>query len=168
MATVDLGRRQFLRGELRARKRPLRPPWALSEAAFTLRCTRCGACREACPQGIIKGGSGAFPRLDFARNGCTFCGECAMACEPGALRRGTQGGVPPWSLVAQVAQSCLATNGIVCRLCGERCEPRAIEFKPQVGGRAVPAIDLRLCTGCGSCAGICPVDAIAMGSRHNE
>lgn len=166
--SADLGRRQFLRGDVGAPTRPLRPPWALPEASFTQRCTRCGACGEACPQKIIAPGSGAFPQMDFARRGCTFCGECVAVCEPRALRRKTRAGLVPWQLVAQVATSCLSMNGIVCRRCGESCGPRAIHFKLQVGGRALPLMDLGRCTGCGSCLGVCPVDAITTRYRHRE
>ena len=63
---VDASRRGFLRGRPRPRAE-IRPPWALTEPAFSARCTRCGDCLTACPQKILVAGDGGFPTVDFAR-----------------------------------------------------------------------------------------------------
>ena len=63
----DTSRRQFLRGDFSGRDMPLRPPWALREREFAQRCTRCDACNDACPTGIIVRGQGGFPEVDFSR-----------------------------------------------------------------------------------------------------
>ena len=83
----SISRASLLRGRLRGGPPPLRPPWALAEPAFLEACTRCDACRAACPEGILVRGSGGFPLVDFQRGECTFCGRCAAACEDGALTR---------------------------------------------------------------------------------
>jgi polyferredoxin len=44
----------------------------------TEKCTRCGICREACPQGID-------PVESERSTDCTLCGECVEACPTGAL-----------------------------------------------------------------------------------
>lgn len=162
----SISRASLLRGRLRGGPPPLRPPWALAEPAFLEACTRCDACRAACPEGILVRGSGGFPLVDFQRGECTFCGRCAAACEDGALTRpqGTAAGAP-WDAVALVGAGCLARKGIVCRSCEDACEPRAIRFA--VGPPAAPQIDLGACTGCGACVAPCPVDAIEI-QRSSE
>lgn len=153
-------RRQFLRGRF-GESASSRPPWAVAEREFPARCTRCDACIDACPEHILVRGSGGFPEVDFARGGCTFCGACVDACEPHALERTA---AAPWALKASIAPSCLALNRVVCSSCAERCEARAIRFRPALGAVPTPAIDLDRCTGCGACVAACPVSAIAVSS----
>lgn len=150
---VDSSRRFWRRGQT-----PLRPPWALAEAQFIERCSRCGDCQRACPQGIIISADGGFAAIDFSRGSCTFCGLCVEACTPQALLR--QPGQPPWPYRAQIGEACLAVNGVMCRSCEDSCEPRALRFRPQPGGISRPQIDSASCTGCGGCVAPCPVSAI--------
>lgn len=150
---VEVSRRFWRRGPA-----PLRPPWALAEAQFIERCSRCGDCQRACPQGIIISGDGGFAAIDFSRGGCTFCGLCVEACTPGALLR--QPAQPPWQQQAQIDERCLAANGVMCRSCEDSCEPRALRFSPQPGGISRPQIDSSSCTGCGGCVAPCPASAI--------
>lgn len=152
-------RRQFLRGDFGARRLPIRPPWAQAESAFVDACTRCADCVPACPERLIKAGSGGFPELDFSHGGCSFCGACLEACKSGALQRGTE---PFWSLRAVLGNACLTLQGVVCRSCGEHCETRAIRFLPQRHGVAVPRLDAAACTGCGACVGVCPAQALSL------
>lgn len=49
---------------------------------YPAKCSRCGACAEACPQGAVSPVSGAMPRTDRAK--CTGCGACAAVCPAGA------------------------------------------------------------------------------------
>jgi ferredoxin-type protein NapF len=67
------------RGRLKDRAPPLRPPWALGEAAFTAACECCGNCVEACPEKVLTAGASGYPEMDFARGGCNFCAAC-VAC----------------------------------------------------------------------------------------
>jgi ferredoxin-type protein NapF len=48
----------------------------------------------------------------------------------------------------------------VCRTCEEECENRAVSFILQTGGIAIPAVDGKLCNGCGACLSSCPVQAV--------
>ncbi len=153
-------RQDLLGGRIRSAGSPQRPPWALPEDAFQDVCTGCDACIDACPTTIIKKARGGYPVVDFAHNECTFCGDCVSACRPKALRRDDV--ASPWSLVATVSPSCLSENGIMCRVCGDRCDARAITFKLATRGRATPVIATAHCTGCGACVAPCPVDAINM------
>lgn len=152
-------RRQFLRGNFSQCQTPLRPPWALAEEAFLAACTRCGDCIRACPPAIIVEDSG-YPRVEFGKGECTFCGECVAACKTDALRRDAD--QSPWNLLPVIADTCLAKHNVVCRSCGDACAHAAIRFRPQVGGSALPELDLSRCTGCGGCVAPCPARAIGM------
>jgi ferredoxin-type protein NapF len=136
---------------------PVLLPWATP--TFIDRCTRCLDCATACPEGIVVKGDGGFPRVDFGRGECTFCGDCATACTAGALLKGNG---PPWRLKATISAGCLSERGVSCRSCGDVCDPRAISFTLQLGGRAAVSLEPSYCTGCGACVGVCPVNAINM------
>ncbi|MEO5343308.1 MAG: ferredoxin-type protein NapF [Gammaproteobacteria bacterium SHHR-1] len=155
---MDHARRNLLRGRVTAVDAPLRPPWALAEG-FEARCSRCGDCLDACPEGILILGDGGYPEVDFRRGACTFCGDCASACAPAALDK-TQS--RPWRIKAEIGADCLSARGISCRSCGDVCDPRAIRFQLQLGGRALPLVEQGYCTGCGACQAICPVQAVRL------
>ncbi len=145
----------------------LRPPWALGETIFVETCTRCDACIKACPENIIIRGSGGFPSLDFMRGGCTFCGDCAKACREHAFFDDRTGSAP-WALTAAVGDACLEHKGISCRACESWCEPRAIRFRPALGGRTDIRIEREVCTGCGTCVATCPSHAITIAASKKE
>ncbi|HXE38326.1 MAG TPA: ferredoxin-type protein NapF [Azonexus sp.] len=156
---VDASRRGFLRGRPRPQAE-IRPPWALVEAAFIDRCTRCNDCLKACSQKILVVGDGGYPTVDFSHAECTFCGDCVTACRPRALVRLAD--APPWQRLAVISDACLARRGVECRICGDFCDVRAIRFLPRLGGSPLPEIDGELCTGCGACVAPCPSRAIAI------
>jgi ferredoxin-type protein NapF len=160
-----ISRRQFLRGDLSGRKMILRPPWALSEAAFLATCTGCSECVRVCPTGILALVR-AYPEADFKRGECTFCGKCRDACIPQALKQ-TEG-QPPWHLKARVANNCLAYREIVCRSCGDACAETAIRFSPRMMGAAHPEPIAERCTGCGACVAVCPASAITMAAAGGK
>lgn len=153
-------RRNFLRGRVATHRAQPRPPWALAEAEFAGRCTRCGDCARACPTRIIRQGDGGYPTVDFAAGECTFCGECVARCQPGALQR--EEGAPAWTLRAAIGDGCLARRFVECRVCGEMCDAGAIRFRPQAGGIAQPELDATICNGCGACVAPCPTGAIVV------
>ncbi len=107
-----------------------------------------------------KRGSRGLPQIDFTLGACTFCGECVTRCRSGALDRSTTEGGQPWTLVARINESCLAGNGVECRVCGEQCDARAIHFERARRAPAQPMITPEECTGCGACVAPCPVGAI--------
>jgi len=157
--TQSLTRRQLLRGDVSGGRTPIRPPWAIAEAQFVVRCDRCGHCIECCEERVIRAGSGGFPQMDFSARGCSLCGACVAACEGKALTE-DPGLDRPWDQVASIATHCLANLGVVCRSCGDVCDERAIRFELRVGGAALPRLNDEQCTGCGFCIGVCPVQAI--------
>jgi ferredoxin-type protein NapF len=159
---MDLQRRFFLRGRVAppVPKRVPRPPWAVLEADFIQRCTRCDACLSACPEGILVRGDAGFPEVTFAQRGCSECGACVQACAPQVLHRVPD--TPPWSWRPLFSSACLAQRRVECRVCGEMCEHDAIRFKPVLGGVANPVLDANKCTGCGVCVAPCPTQAIQL------
>lgn len=161
---MQASRRAFFGIRRNGRDDPIRPPWALAEADFLERCTRCAACINVCPTHLLIKGSGGFPEADFtpghAPDGCTFCGKCLSACQDGALR--AVDGQAVWTLQAAFGDACLATNNVVCRTCGEACDARAISFPPRLGAVARPQLTAAACTGCGACLADCPTQAIQM------
>ncbi len=160
---MDASRRGFLFGRRRPAPAPLRPPWAIAEAAFLDACTRCGKCVDKCPTKIVVVGDGDYPTVDFSQGECTFCGDCVAACADGALRRdsGNEKSAP-WNLRAVVGEACITRQDVVCRTCGDSCEARAIRFSPRLGGAAMPEVNEAACTGCGACVAVCPMQAVTM------
>ncbi|WP_373691473.1 ferredoxin-type protein NapF [Azonexus sp.] len=162
MTNVQLSRRAFFGAARPGQGEVVRPPWALPEREFQDACTRCNACVDICPTGLLVKGAGAYPEADFtpgrAPAGCTFCGDCLTACKDMALRQEPE--QAPWALHAVFTADCLATQNVVCRTCGESCEVSAIRFPPMLGGVAKPLLDESACTGCGACLADCPTLAI--------
>lgn len=159
---MDATRRQFLRGQ-RCLPTPLRPPWALAEAAFTSGCSRCQACVDACPPGILVSGSGGFPQIDFNRGECTFCASCVDVCpDPVFTDPAT---TDPWDHIARFGTDCLGHRQIYCRSCGDACQTDAIRFAPRYQSMSTPDLNGERCTGCGACVSACPVNAIGVHPR---
>jgi len=155
----DPSRRLFLRARTGSDRSPIRPPWAVREELFIRQCDRCGDCLPACPDGLLRSGDGGFPVLSFRDGGCTFCRKCVDACHSGALSREV---FPAIDLAATIDQSCLATQGILCRACGDECEHAAIRFRPALGGLTRVEVVAADCNGCGACVRLCPIGAIDM------
>lgn len=157
--TRTISRRQFLRGNFHKKAEDIRPPWALLENDFINTCSRCNECIDKCPEKIIVKGDGGFPTINFDLGGCTFCEECVDACKTSAIVK-THAEAPPWTLKANIGQSCVAKKGVECRICGDSCEVEAIHFRYALGAVAQPEINESTCTGCGACVADCPVNAV--------
>ncbi|MFV0279382.1 MAG: 4Fe-4S dicluster domain-containing protein [Rhodoblastus sp.] len=78
--------------------------------------------------------------------------------------RSSQEDAPPEERVAQIGDACVEPRGVMCRRCGEACDPGAIKFRLMRGG-AQTVLDISRCTGCGECAAVCPVGGIALVNR---
>lgn len=139
----------------------VRPPGALTEAAFLAACTRCGECTVRCPVhaisplGAESGFASGTPALKPELNACVMCIEmpCASYCPTDALT------VPPdgWKNVklARIeidSERCIAFKDEDCGICAQVC-PAGYEAialnemgRPEIGAR---------CTGCGTCVIAC-------------
>ena len=164
----SINRHQFLRGDFSGSRREIRPPWSKPEALFCDRCERCDYCISACPQQIIRKGSGGFPVVDFTLGACTFCGDCATKCTHHAFDPPSDSETPAWQLELCITDACLSRRGVVCRSCGDACESAAIGFRLETGGRALPLIDKQRCNGCGGCLAVCPAHCITLIPRERE
>lgn len=69
---------------------------------------------------------------------------------------------PGFARKARVSAKCLAERGIVCRTCGEHCEPQAIRFELRPAGRSLPVISDARCNACGECVRVCPAQAVSL------
>lgn len=136
----------------------LRPPGAIEENHFIDTCSRCNACIEACTENVISAGDGGYPELSFSERGCTGCKACIEACEPRALVT-TESAWPIGKL--SMKDNCLAKNNITCQSCKDACDPEAIKF-PITSATPAPVVNPDLCTGCGECVSVCPVNSISI------
>ena len=186
---TKITRMQLLRGDLKGKKNPFRPPWAMPEDYFIDFCTRCDKCVDACFDELIVKGRGGFPQMDFNRGGCDFCEDCLNVCETNALKKIPANSaatsdtevnlkpensdnkdkensfLPPWQIKASIdLTNCLSMNATICRSCGESCEDQAIKFDLKLGGVAEPKLNIEQCTGCGACFSVCPVKVITLAS----
>ena len=90
----------------------------------------------------------------------------SCAASPARSRRSLLTGRAPApdEAVIAISDQCLLARGIVCQLCTDACEPRALTFRMQAGGAGRIAIDSDACTACGDCVGTCPAGAMALAS----
>ncbi len=184
---TKITRMQLLRGDLKGKNNPFRPPWSIPEDYFVDYCTRCDKCIDACFDELIVKGRGGFPQMDFKQGGCDFCEDCLNVCETNALSKipdstkvnltsdsyeesseslsSSESFLPPWHIKANIdLTNCLSMNATICRSCGESCDDKAIKFDLKLGGIAEPVLNKEQCTGCGACFAVCPVQAITLTS----
>ncbi len=156
----------------------LRPPGALDEKEFLVRCVKCGECMKVCitnglqPTLLEAGLEGVWspmlvPRIGYCEYRCTLCGQ---VCPTGAIKRLQleekakikiglamidKGRCLPWA------------HGRSCIVCEEVCPtPKKAIWFEEVRARGrhgesmalkQPHVDLELCIGCGICEAKCPV-----------
>ena len=147
----------------------IRPPFAAPEIDFLLACSRCDACIEACPHGVLFAlparlglHLGGTPAMDLLNRGCHLCADwpCVAACDTGALVRAEADQGPPALAVARIeVGACLPYAGPECGACAESCPvPGALTWR--AGGK--PVIDPERCVGCGMCREACIVEPRAV------
>jgi polyferredoxin len=153
----------------------IRPPGALPEELFLTRCIACGECMKACPNHALGpcGFVGSLmrlstprllPRMAFCEPECT---ACSHVCPTTALRPIALTDKPFIKIgTAIVDQSrCIAWRGERrCLTCMTQCPYQAIDEKnalPGDGGPSGPVVDKDLCTGCGKCEFVCPMETVA-------
>jgi ferredoxin-type protein NapG len=157
----------------RRSSRWIRPPHALPEPEFLIKCTGCGDCISACPHDVVfalAAWSGlraeTTPALDLLNRGCHMCDgwPCVAACETGALVRPdpveeAPPALPRLALVEIDTDTCLAYLGPECGACAHACPvPGALEWE----GGIRPVVKTDICTGCALCREACIVDPKAI------
>lgn len=148
----------FIAPQLEQERDFFRPPGAGDELDFLTSCTRCGLCKEQCPEGIIKLFSYAegaklanTPFIDPNQSPCTFCMKCVEVCEDQALSYMSKGSVAPIGTAKILEDSCLAFKGVMCDYCVRSCPlEKAIKLELDK-----PVIDESICNGCGKCISSC-------------
>lgn len=154
-------RRSFFTGD---REIVVRPPWS-TEQSVKDNCTSCGACIEACPEGILVPGPAKTPIINFTENACSFCQKCVSVCDENVFSDVSDA---PWALKANIQSNCMLKLGISCQICADACLDDALKFDMSQAPSGAMLIDQTACTGCGACLSVCPAGAIEFTSAHLE
>ncbi|MBF0546075.1 MAG: 4Fe-4S dicluster domain-containing protein [Candidatus Riflebacteria bacterium] len=140
----------------------IRPPGALPEDEFILKCSRCKACVKACPFFVIKSVKEktsldfGTPFIDTDMGFCRMCEDfpCIKSCPTQSLNK-----VSALSLKIGIAiverKSCVRIAKISCMACETAC-PRKFDAVSFESPFSEPTIDSLKCTGCGACQNLCP------------
>ena len=150
----------------------IRPPFAVEELDFLLKCSRCDDCATACEKGLIfslpaKRGPQVVgtPVLDLLNKSCDLCEDWPFvnACKTGALHlpeivEDQTIEKPKLALAVLDKNACLPYLGPECGACQGTCPvPGALVFEMEK-----PIIDKELCVGCAICREVCVVDPKAI------
>ncbi|MDY6970792.1 MAG: 4Fe-4S binding protein [Thermodesulfobacteriota bacterium] len=146
----------------------IRPPGALPEMDFLVRCVRCGECMAACPTNTLQpiwlkaGILGMFsPVLTPRRRYCSpECHKCGDVCPTGAIRI-LSANERIWAKTGTAMifrRKCLAWEyQKSCMVCDEVCPFKAVAFTKEPGNPVpVPRVREEKCAGCGYCEHFCP------------
>ena len=146
-----------------------RPPGALPEKEFNVRCIRCLKCGQTCRTGAITFGNwldGSWrdtPLVD--PTACNLCLECIDVCPTGALQEHLVNPTLYPAFATRTfyfisAQQCIlfSRKRRWCLDCYEACPRKGKAIKLDLNGR--PFMDDKYCTGCGICQRVCPYTAI--------
>lgn len=146
---------------------PVLPPGARDPSTFASLCSRCYACLNACPEGIIRIGSPLSrslpamfsPEIDFDRGFCReSCNRCTQVCPTGAIERLTfeQKHARKMGTATVVRSECLAwEENKFCLICDEHCSYGAFDIEYNEKGVPCPVVNKALCRGCGQCRDVC-------------
>lgn len=150
------------------RETPIVPAGAMSLRHFTLHCTACQLCVQACPNQVLRPSSDMMrlmkPEASYERGYCRpECTKCSEVCPAGAFhlidraeKSSIQVGHAVW-----VEKNCVVnTDGVSCGNCARHCPTGAIQMIPKDPNDdkspKIPAINTERCIGCGACEHLCP------------
>ena len=162
------------------RKGRLVPPGASGANDFYSRCTACGLCVAACPNGVLRPSSDLEhlmqPYMSFERGYCRpECTECSKVCPAGAILPITPEEKTDISIgIAEVNYELCIVNrdGVSCGNCARHCPTGAIHMVKKEGSELrIPSVDTSLCIGCGRCEYLCPsrpLSAILVNGREKH
>lgn len=156
----------------------IRPPGAIKEEEFVLRCLRCGSCIKICASNghglqpmILERGWGAIwtPKLSFQDGYCAHnCNLCGQVCPTEAIKHLPKEEKKKIKIGKAIIdeEACIPwKENKDCLVCEEHCPlPRkAIKFKEELIKTNDKILRIKrpyvledLCTGCGICEYKCP------------
>ena len=142
----------------------IRPPYFKNEEDFIKSCVTCEekSCITVCEENIIIIKDDGTPSLNFANSGCTYCDDCAIACSTDVLKVEYKKNIQARFSIDVL--KCMSWNQTMCFSCKDPCLDDSIKFL----GMFRPEIDVDLCTSCGFCMKVCPVDAISIDITQNK
>jgi len=144
----------------------VRPPYFIDEDDFLSKCISCESkdCKTACDEdtGIIIIQEDGTPKLDFNLNGCTYCDDCAIACKEEVLKVEYRKNINTTFSIDLI--KCMSWHQTMCFSCKDPCMVDAIKFL----GIFKPEINKDICTSCGFCLKVCPVEAISFNIIENN
>ena len=170
----------WIKKDLKAGMRHLRPPGALPEEDFITKCIRCGLCVRDCPFDILKlatiddATTLGTPFFIARTKPCEMCEDipCVKACPSDALMKSlTNINDSKMGLAVLVDQeNCLNHQGLRCDICFNVCPipNEAITLKMSHNKRTqkhalfIPTVHSNSCTGCGKCEKSCPLPEAAI------
>lgn len=148
----------FLSTQFEQNRDFFRPPGALNELEFLTSCTRCGKCKNSCPEGIINlfaFADGAklinTPYLNPNESPCTFCMECIEVCPTNALSRIGYLEETAIGKAEILTNRCLAFQEVMCDYCVRSCPVEGA----LTSNNGLPKVFDEICIGCGICVSNC-------------
>jgi len=134
-------------------KEPAVKEEVITEPIYIGDCVGCGLCVDECPvDAITLDEPGGVIEID--EDTCTYCGVCAQTCPWDAVVISAQ---KPTKRSKEVKTFALDEDTCIgCNICVETCPGDFIVEKPSNLTVELPEI----CTYCGLCAQMCPVEAI--------
>ncbi|NOY36744.1 MAG: 4Fe-4S dicluster domain-containing protein [Chlorobi bacterium] len=149
------------------KKFPVSPPGSIGLHSFTLHCTACSLCINACPTDVLQpsflqfGLTGIMqPYMDYHSGFCNYdCKRCGEVCPTGAIlpliledKKLAQIGKTHF-----VKDNCIVkTDKTDCGACSEHCPTKAVHMIPYEGTLVIPEVKEEICIGCGACEHACP------------
>lgn len=163
IAKADGGLAKVLDKEAPQRSERLVPFGAGSVKDFYDRCTGCGLCISACPNGVLRPSTDLNhfmqPQMGYEKGYCRpECTACSQVCPTDAIL--------PISIEQKPLihigharinpELCVASrDGVSCGNCARHCPAGAIRMVDR-DGRKVPVVNEERCIGCGACENLCP------------
>ncbi|MDI6786454.1 MAG: 4Fe-4S binding protein [bacterium] len=158
--------------------RIIRPPGAIKEEEFTLRCIRCGNCIKICASNghglqpiLLERGWEAIwtPKLSFQDGYCAYnCNLCGQVCPTKSIKLLSKEEKKKLKIGKAIINKELCIpwkEDKSCLVCEEHCPlpKKAIKFKDELKKMPTGVVKIRrpyiledICTGCGICEYKCP------------
>lgn len=166
--TFDGGLAEITEKKSPNRLERITPPGSKSYKNIADKCTSCGLCITACPNGVLRPSedldSLLTPMMSFEKGYCRpECKRCSDVCPTGAISLNdlAEKSATHVGHAMLIAANCISmTKGVSCGNCARHCPAGAITMAPMTQGDEtspkMPVIDSQRCIGCGACENLCP------------